>query len=115
MDQQKKNDKSNELMLPNENQKLEIRANKNFMNDNRNYQLLLDNDKERDFDYKDYEVDRKRYKDKKESKRHKKHHKKRRSRSHSRSDRDSSRSRSRSRSSKKDIKVKYSDKKHYKG
>lgn len=114
LNQEKKDDKANELMLPNENQRLEIRANKNFMNENKNYQLLLENDKSADYDYKDFEGGRKRYKDKRESKKHKKHHKKRRSRSSSKSDRDSSRSRSRSRSRKKDHKDKYNDKKYYK-
>jgi len=115
MNQNKKDDKSNELMLPNENQKLEIRVNKNFMNDNKNYQLLMENEKANDYDYKDYETDLKRYSDKKESKKHKnKHHKKGRSRSYSRSDKDSSRSRSRSRSRKKERRDKYSDKKYYK-
>lgn len=45
-------DKSNELMLPNENQKLEIKANKNFMNDNlqtsKNYKLLFDEEEKLD-------------------------------------------------------------------
>lgn len=115
MNQSKKDDKSNELLLPNENQTLEIRTNKNFMNENKNYQLLLENDKAKDFEYVDYEVEeRRRHKDKetKESKKHKKHHKKRRSRSDSRSDRSSSGSRPRSRSRKKEHRDKYSDTKY---
>ena len=114
MNQNKKDDKANELMLPNENQKLEIRSNKNFMNENKNYQLLLENDKATDYDYDRYEDEKRRYKDKKESKKHRKHQKKGRSRSFSKSDSDSSESRSRSRSRKKEPKDNYYNKKYSK-
>ncbi len=67
-----KEDQANELMLPNENQKLEIRTNKNFMNDNKNYKLLIDNPESRDYRYAE---DYTKYHKDKSSKKHSKKHK----------------------------------------
>jgi len=50
-------------MLLNENQKLEIRANKY-------YELLMETEKANDYVYKDNKIDLKRYSDKRESKKH---------------------------------------------
>jgi peptidyl-prolyl cis-trans isomerase-like 4 len=43
-DRKKQQDKGNEILLPNEFKKLELRQNKNFMNENKNYNLVFDED-----------------------------------------------------------------------
>lgn len=110
MNSNSKDDKTNELMLPNENQKLEIRANKNFMNDNKNYKLLLENPDNKHFNYNS----EKGVSNKRDNKTSSKHHKRGRSKSYSRSSRSSSRSRSIKRSRKKQYDNKYIDKKYLK-
>ncbi len=70
-------DKNNELILPNENQKLEIKANKEFMVNKGNYKMLFDEPEENDKPTKIKDKT-----NKKEKKEKKEHRKKSRSRSH---------------------------------
>lgn len=52
----KKQEKANEIILPNEFKKLELRRNKNFMIENNNYNLVFDEDKSDVFKKKDSNV-----------------------------------------------------------
>jgi peptidyl-prolyl cis-trans isomerase-like 4 len=108
-------DNTNELLLPNENQKLEIRANKNFMIDNKDYKMVFDHpddernykpnfgEKDREYSNEEKNKHSKPYQKHRSTSRDKRHDRNRKSKNERR-DRKRSRSRSRSKSHSRDRK-----------